>query len=218
MYNLKLILFVFLFVGICVLVFYNYFYVGAFKDRIFLIKNTKEITQTYQETIPINKLFDIYSRKNITIAGNPNGEGLTFIWNMYLPNYIPERIWFTSYSKDKPILRIGDSPQILFNPKMQSLKILVKFKFTQFNNHYPIIELKDIPLQKWNKYIVIIKTNDIQIYINGEIKVHKKIPNPIIINNQDIELGEVNNNIIGSISDFEIIFRPLNNIEVINEF
>lgn len=218
MNNLQLILITFFFLGLLVLVFYNYLYVGRVKERMVLIEDTKEITQIYQETIPLNKLYDIDTRKNITIPGNPNGEGLTFIWNMYMPNFIPERIWFTSYSKDKPLIRIGDSPQIVYNPKNNSLKVMVKFNYTQFNNHYPIIELKDIPLQRWNKFIIVIKTNEVKIFLNGKIKIHKILPNPIIINNQDLEIGEVNNNIIGNISNMEIVYRPLDNFEVRKEF
>lgn len=214
MNNLQLILIVFFFLGLLVLVFYNYLYVGKQTDRQILIKDSKNITQTYQETIPLNKLFDINSRKNITIPGNPNGEGLTFIWNMYMPNFIAERTWFTSYNKDKPIIRIGDSPQIVYNPRENSLKVIVKFKYTEFNHHYPVIELRDIPLQTWNRFIVIISTNTVKIYINGHIKIHKILQNPIVINNDDLNIGEVNNNIIGDISNMEIIFKPLNTNEV----
>lgn len=218
MNNLQLLLGFILGLGILMLVFYNYLYVGRVKDREYLIKDTIDISQKYQETIQLNKLFDIMSRDAITLSGTPEGEGLTFIWNMYIPYYTPERIWFTSYNKDKPILRIGDSPQIIFNPKDASLKIQVKYKSTQFTSHFPIIELKDIPLQKWNRFIVIIKSNEVKVYLNGDIKIHKKLSNPIIINNEDIEIGETNNNIIGKLSDFQIVFKPLNIYEVRKEF
>jgi hypothetical protein len=218
MNNLQILLIILLFIGVLTLIFYNYLYIGRIKERETLIKDTLDITQTFQQTIPLDKLFDLTSRESITLDGIPEGEGLTFIWSMYLPFYTPERIWFTSYDKDKPILRIGDSPQILFNPRDASLKVLVKYKSTQFTTHYPIIELKDIPLQKWNKFIIIIKTNEVKVYLNGEIKIHKKLVNPIIINNDDIHLGEINNNIIGKISDFQILFKPLDVYQVRKEF
>jgi len=218
MNNLLVLLCVIFFLGVLVLIFYNYLYIGRIKEREFLIEDVLNINQTYQETILLNKLFDITSRDSITLSGIPEGEGLTFIWNMYIPFYTPEKIWFSSYDKDKPILRIGDSPQILFNPRDCSIKIQVKYKSTQFTTHYPVIELKDIPLQKWNKFIVIIKSNEVKLYMNSVILIHKKLSNPIMINNNDIELGEVNNNLIGKIKDFEIIFKPLNVYEVKKEF
>jgi hypothetical protein len=218
MNNLQLLLGFILAIGILVLVFYNYLYVGRVKEREYLIRDTLDISQTYQQTIQLNELFDITSRDAITLSGTPEGEGLTFIWNMYIPYYTPERIWFTSYNKDKPILRIGDSPQIVFNPKDASLKVQVKYKSTQFTSHFPVIELKDIPMQKWNRFIVIIKSNEVKVYLNGDTKIHKKLANPIIINNQDIEIGEINNNMIGQIRDFELVFRPLDIYEVRKEF
>jgi hypothetical protein len=54
-------------------------------------------------------------------------------------------------------------------------------------------------MQRWNKFIVIIKSNEVKVYLNGDTKIHKKLANPIIINNEDIEMGEVNNNMIGKI-------------------
>jgi hypothetical protein len=218
MNNLQLLLTFILVLGILILIFYNYLYLGRIKERETLISDILEINQTYQETIPLTKLFDITSREDITLPGSSEGEGLTFIWNMYIPYFTPEKIWFTSYDKDKPLIRIGDSPQILYNPRHNSLKVQVKYKSTQFMTNYPIIELKDIPLQKWNKFIVVIKTNVVKFYINGELKIHKKLVNPLIINNDDINLGEVNNNIIGKISNFEIVFRPLDTYEIKKEF
>lgn len=219
MNNLQVLLGFSIIVAVLILLFYKYLYIGSKdKERKALITDVIDVSQTYQETIPLHKLYDINSRNSITLDGSPEGEGLTFIWNMYIPSFTPENIWFTSYAKDKPLLRIGDTPQILYNPKNNSLKVMVKYKSTQFTSHYPIIELKDIPMQKWNKFIVVIKTNEVKIYINGEIIIHKVLPNPIIINNDDLQLGDINNNIIGKLSDFEIIFRPLNNIEIKKEF
>jgi hypothetical protein len=73
-------------------------------------------------------------------------------------------------------------------------------------------------MQRWNKFIVIIRSNEVKVYLNGDTKIHKKLANPIIINNEDIEMGEVNNNMIGKIRDFELVFRPLDIYEVRKEF
>lgn len=217
MNNLQILLIFIFIIGILILLFYRYLYIGKLNERKTLITDIIDVDQTYQETIPLHKLFDITSRNTLSLPGHPEGEGLTFIWNMYIPSFTPENIWFTSYAKDKPLLKIGDSPQIVYNPKYNSLKLIIKYKSTQFISHYPIIEINDIPMQKWNKFIIILKTNNIKIYINGKIIIHKILPNPIIINNDDIQLGEINNNIIGKLSNFDIIFRPLNNDEVIKE-
>ena len=218
MNNLQLLLVIIIFLTLVLLIFYNYLYRDNIKDSYKLIDDVLDIEQTYQETVPLDKLYDITKRNTLTLSGNPEGEGLTFIWNMFLPFYTMEKIWFTSYDKDKPILRIGESPQIIFNPRESTLKVIVQYKSTQFTTHYPIIELRDIPLQKWNRFVVVVKSNEVKIYLNGEIKINKKLINPIIINNDDITLGDVNNNIIGKISDLRIVYRPLNTFEVRKEF
>jgi len=216
--NILIILFsVILVLGLLVLVFYNYLEVRGIEDRKVLIQGDRKIEQEYAQTIPITDVFDVDSRDNMTLDGIPEGRGLTFKWSMKIPSFIPERTWFTSYGKYKPIVRILDSPCIFYHPKTNSLLVQVKYKKTDFLTKYPVIELKDIPLQRWNNFVVVIKTNQVKVFMNGDLLILKSLPNPIIFNNSDIIIGEVNNNIIGNIRNLEVIFKPLTNVQVKQE-
>ena len=151
----------------------------------------------------------VKNRKSLVAPGH--GHGLSITWNMKIPNTAGEKLWHSIFSKDKPIIRIGDSPQIYYNPKYNVLRVIVKYKESPFYAHYPIIELKNIPLQRWNNYAVVIHNNYVKIYLNKQLVINKKLPNIPEISNSDIIVGEQNNNIIGTISNLRLYFRPYDN-------
>ncbi len=193
-----------------IFVFYEYLYKKGGSDSYTLINGLYTIDQNYESTVPFSKFAG--TRNNIIIPGY--GHGLTFAWTMYLEQVGPDRIWASSYAKDKPIFRIGTSPHIYYNPKYNILKVMVSYKETPFYAHYPVIELKDIQLQRWNKFIVVIQDNRVKIYVNGKLVIDKHLANEPVIESSDIIIGEKFNNIIGKIRDATIYFRPYDNRDV----
>lgn len=196
--------------GGLILIFYNNLYVPGKKKSYVLLPGTQSPSQDFETVIPYSLLAP--DRKSIMLPDY--GYGLTFTWSMYLDQVGPERIWSTSYAKDKPILRIGNSPHILYNPKYNILRVIVNYKETPFYVNYPVIELRDLPLQKWNNYAVVIDGNSVKIYFNGNLVVNKLLANAPVIDSTDIIIGEKYNNFIGKIKDLTVYFRPYNNREI----
>ena len=104
--------------------------------------------------------------------------------------------------------------RLYYNPKYNVLRVIVKYKESPFYSHYPIIELKNIPLQRWNNYIVVLHNNDVKIYLNKKLIVHKSLPNIPEVTSSNIIVGEQNNNIIGEISQLRVYFRPYNSKDI----
>ena len=201
-----------LLLGGLIFVFYEYLYKPASFDNYKLIDGVYEFDQQFESTVPLGKLAP--NRSSLIMSGY--GHGLTFTWAMNLDQVGPERIWATSYSRDKPIVRVGNSPQIYYNPKYNVLKVIVAYKETPFFSHYPVIELRDLPLQAWNKYAVVIEANRVKIYFNGQLVVNKVLANIPVIESTDIIVGERNNNIIGKIQDLKVYYRPYDNRAIKN--
>lgn len=210
MNNLVYLLAGLLLIALLLFVFYDDLFKGGVKTKFDLITDDKVIDQEFEKRFVLSQI--VPDRDNIVLPGY--GEGLTFTWKMFIPNTMGERGWLSNFGKDKPIIRIGDSPHIYYNPKNNVLKVVLKYKDTPFYAHYPVIEIKDIPLQKWNHYTVVINGNDIVIYVNGKQIKNQKLNNIPIISNSDIILGELDNNLIGRIKDFSIHFRPYNTREI----
>jgi hypothetical protein len=210
MNNLIYLLAGILLIALLLMVFYNDLFKSGEVIKYDLISDTKHIDQDFEKRYVLSEI--IPNRDTIIIPGY--GEGLTFAWKMFIPNTMGERGWLSNFNKDKPLIRIGDSPHIYYNPKNNVLKVVLKYKETPFYAHYPVIELKDIPLQTWNHYTVVINGNTVIIYFNGKQVKNHKLNNIPIISNNDIILGEMDNNIIGSIKDFSIHFRPYDTYEI----
>lgn len=198
------LLIILFFIGFMIL-FINFFYKPK-KNVTYhdFITDRMRMNENYEQTEFITDIAD--GRKSIMLDGF--GHGITVSWNMNIPNTMGEQMWHSSFSKDKPIIRIGESPHIYYNPKYNVLRVIVKYKESPFYSHYPIIELKNVPLQRWNNYIVVLHNNDIKIYLNKKLIVHKSLPNIPEVTSSNIIVGEQNNNIIGEISQLRVYFRP----------
>lgn len=210
MNNLVYLLSGVLLIGLLIFVFYDSLFKGGKTIKYDLITDSKTLTQDFEKRYVISEM--IKDRDTLILPGY--GQGLTFTWKMFIPNTMGERGWLSNFGKDKPLIRIGDSPHIYYNPKHNILKVVLKYKETPFYSHYPVIELKDIPLQSWNHYSVVINGNIVIIYFNGKQVKNQKLNNLPIISNNDIILGEMDNNIIGNIKDLTIHFRPYNTYEI----
>jgi hypothetical protein len=199
-----------LLVGGLIFVFYNNLFQPGTQKSYPLIKGSYELTQDFESTIP----YSLLAPNRDSLMMPESGYGLTFTWSMYLESVGPERIWSSSYAKDKPILRIGDSPHIVYNPKYNILKVIVNYKETPFYAHYPVIELRDLQLQTWNHYAVVIDNNKVKIYFNKKLVVNKQLATTPVIDATDIVLGQKFNNMIGKIKDLTVHFKPYDNREM----
>lgn len=205
--KITLLLGIVFFIGFLIL-FISFIYSSDSDIKYYnFINEPLEISQSYENTVFLTNI--VKDRKSLVAPGH--GYGLSITWNMKIPNTAGEKLWHSIFAKDKPIIRIGDSPQIYYNPKYNELRVIVKYKESPFYAHYPIIELKNIPLQRWNNYAVVIHDNYVKIYLNKQLVINKKLPNIPEISNSDIIVGEQNNNIIGTISNLRLYFRPYDN-------
>jgi hypothetical protein len=178
-------------------------------SRLDLITNEKILDRSFNISKSIS---DFIKRDNLSLVNENNTIIIT--WQMYLPNIGGEFYWTSNYNKDKSIIRIGESPHILYNAKENKIKILTKYQYSPFKNHYPIIELEDINLQSWNTYTVYLQNYNVRIYVNGELVLSQKLDNGIIIDdykNSNLLIGELNNNLFGKIRNLSIYLNDLSN-------
>lgn len=176
-------------------------------DRLDLITSEQILDRSFNLSKSIS---DVIKRDKLSLVNENNTIIIT--WQMYLPNIGGEFYWTSNYNKDKPIIRIGTSPHIFYNAKQNKLKILTKYQYSPFDNHYPLIELEDINLQRWNTYTIAIQNYHVRIYVNGELVLSQKLENGIVIDDNktsDLLIGEVNNNLFGKIRNLSIYMSDL---------
>lgn len=210
--NIIIFLSILLLILCCYYIYVTYIKQMITNKEIILLNEEQNVNRYFNKVIPIYKLT---KRNNLALPNNNNS--LIITWDMFLPSVGGEIYWSSNYSKDKPIIKIGDSPQIYYNAKYNKLSIILKYLHSPFNNQFPIIELDNILLQNWNTYTVAVQNNNIKVYVNGEIMINRNFDNLIKIDddkNTDIIIGEVNNNIFGKLNNMKLYINNLSNDEL----
>lgn len=199
-------------------ILYWYFYIkpsktGTYKDyRLSLINSTTKFTNDYSKSYPISTL--INDRTKFIVPGK--GNGITIVLDLYINNISMNASWGSSYRRVKPILQIGESPCIYYTPKTGELSLVMKYRDNPYYSNYPEIKLNDVKLQKWNKYIFVIDNRNVRIYLNGNIIKSRTLDGVPIIYDNEILLGESNNNFNGKVRQLDIYPFPIKPNDISN--
>lgn len=206
--NVIIVLFVALFIFIGA---YFYLTITAKKsnenDVLYLIKDEITLNENfnYEKTV-----LELMKRQNLLLPNNSNT--LIITWQMFLVNTGGEFYWNTNYNKDKSIIRIGNTPHIYYNPRNNKLKVIAAYQYSPFANQYPIIEIENVELQRWNTFTVVFTEGyKVLIYLNGELVLSRHLDNGIKLDTikSNIRIGELNNNIFGKLRDMTIYLNPM---------
>jgi hypothetical protein len=187
---------------------YNFIYVSPqSKNAIILLKKETLFDEDYLNTIQLSNM--ITNRSTLLIPDN--GYGLSFSWDMYIPNIAGSNGWQNKYNIVKPIITMNDSPQIGYNPKRNFLSVTLRYRNNPFYAQFAEIRLDDIKQQTWNNYILVIHDRLVNLYVNGELLVSKFLPSiPVLYDiNSNIILGQKNNNFQGKIKNLILYPLPL---------
>ena len=211
-----------LYVGIIVIVFlflftayYFYYWIPRQSNvntyKIPLITDETIFSEDYNAVITTSTLID---RETLYVP--KLGYGLSFSWEMYIPSQGGNDKWQTNFNHLKPIIKMDDSPIISYHPKKNYLSITVKYRNNPFYAQFAEVKFKDIKLQAWSKYVVVIENRNIKLYINGILVSTKMLPSVIAITSgkSDIHLGELNDNFLGKIKNLYLFPYPLSFDEI----
>ena len=111
-------------VGAYILFNYNQLKKMGTKDHKFLIDSEVILYPEYEKKINLGNFLG--SKKNLIDEGK--GIGISFEWDMYIPNTMSNKGWTSDYNSFKPILLFGDTPQIYYHPKKNLLSFNIKYK------------------------------------------------------------------------------------------
>ena len=111
---------------------------------------------------------------------------------------------------------MNDSPVISYHPKKNYLSITVKYRNNPFYAQFAEVKFKDIKLQVWAKYVLVIENRNIKLYINGILVSTKILPSVIVITDikSELILGQLNDNFLGKIKNLSLIPYPLSFDEI----
>jgi len=203
---------------VCMLIIYlfYYYYIPSISNsslyQVQIINNTEVVfDENYTNTLKMNTLV-----LRDTLYVPKLGYGLSFVWDMYIPSLGGNDKWHHSFNILKPIISMGDSPVISYHPKKNYLSIVVKYRNNPFYVQFAEIKYKEVKLQKWSRYIVVIDNRTLKLYIDNLLVLIKILPSVIVIYDikSSIILGQQNNNFLGKVKNLSLYPYPLSQNEI----
>lgn len=167
-----------------------------------IIKGQQDLTQEFGERMTLGELLGGAQVLNIP----DNGKAITIKLDLHMNSTVSNDGWGSSYLSLKPIIKVGESPALYYSPKDSKLVLVVKYRDNPYYPHYQNIEV-DFPLQKWTSVLITVDNRDVKLYIDGNLVRFVKLDNTAVISNDYsdvISVGQVNNNIQGSIRGLSI--------------
>lgn len=164
-------------------------------------------TVEYDENTEIIKSISSLNGVKYNLFSLGKGYKLEISFMIKIPNTSGSENFHSSYNRDKPIIRFGESPTIYFNHRDNKIKVFIKYvdldmNLNQIDREY-VIEHR-LYLQKWNHILLSINGKNINLVING-INVRSKllhfVPKITTNLNENVVIGQKNNNIIGQLKD-----------------
>ena len=187
---------------IIIIIIYNNKLIFKPKRKISVLETGEAITFK-EDTEIVKSISSIPGISNNNLFAVGMGYKLEIDFMIRIPNTDGSEKFNSLYNVYKPIIRFGNSPQILFNHANNKMKILINFKdYNNFKRNYQIEHR--LHLQKWNHISLIINGKNLNLLINGvNVKNHLLNLWPIISTNlsDNVIIGKKNNNIIGEIKD-----------------
>ena len=208
--DLPIIIAILFLIFLVIVVFYNRFYKEGKKKELYLIRGPTKFDENYEKKIKVSDL--VQDRPNFIL--DDKGYGVTLKWEMYIPNNSGSRFYNSGFDKLKNIITIGESPQVYYHPKKGYLSMIFKYLDNPFYSHYPEIKIDNVPQQRWNKFILVTDNRHVRVYMNGKLEKSLTLPNVLVLDLDEVNLGKTNNNFLGLIKNMVLYPYPLNFKEV----
>ena len=167
------------------------------------------------ETISLDKRFDFLENEDCEKVETE----ISIFMNIKFPYVYSNKSWKSSYKSMKPILQIGDSPIIQYNPFHNYLEIGIAYKGKSVFKKMKYIRIENILLKKWLDFHFVIENRKIKIYQDKKLikyEVLDSVPILDIDKSTIIKFGEYHNNFNGLVNKIIFYRKALTTSEIKN--
>jgi hypothetical protein len=187
-YIFAYVLIVLLLIGVIWFI-YKYFQDKYPKQPMILLNKSQILQKEFNRSFPPSQY----------VLPDPlNGDilGITYGFKLFIEAAAENEDWGRRFDQLKPIIKY--SPGVYYHPSENYLQFSVTIQKSKYaNRSIQTLKVKDVPIQKWLKIIVVYSSNRIKVYFNGILVASRKLENPPILEPKFLYIGEENNNIKG---------------------
>jgi hypothetical protein len=131
------------------------------------------------------------------------GYKFTYSFWLYLKNIPGNGNWNTKYNKTYYILYRFGSPNVIFHPKSNLLRIFMTYKDLESDIVKDYIDIENLSLQQWQNIVIVLDDKKLDVYLNGEINNSLMLKNIPFIYNRPLLIGQKNSNFNGHVAKLE---------------
>jgi hypothetical protein len=193
-------------IGMFVVLFFvlvAFLYYNSTKDYTTLVGDILPLYNNFQQKIPSDMIPPTHSLK------------MTYILWVYIDNNPENSQWFSNFTGDKIIMDKGGSPDVIYLPYSNSIKILMNVKdirqpiqtdnsnnnvysdtaqSLEFKEKKQEIEVQDIKFQQWTQIAIMVNNRYVDVFHNSVLVKSALLENVPILNNKEIILGKPKHN------------------------
>ena len=167
------------------------------------------------EVMSLDKKFDFLENED---CDNIETE-MSIFMNIKFPYVYSNKGWKSSFKNMKPIIQIGNSPIIQYNPYNNYLEIGIAYKGKSVFKKMKYIRIENILLKKWLDFHFVIENRKIKIYQDKKLIKYEMLDSVPILNidkSTIIKFGEYHNNFNGLVNKIIFYRKALTTSEIKN--
>ena len=115
--------------------------------------------------------------------------------------------WKQNYYDDRNLFHKGQNPIISYNPETNFYRIGILTKMEE--EFIEVFEIKNVPFQKWNHFVISLHNRNLDLFLNGELKYSHILKNIPILNDDSLIFGSMKTKVNGSITNVRYFNRYL---------
>lgn len=177
------------------------------KEPIMLLTNTIDVDPTFSKQFSYNEI-------KLPELNKGDALGMTFGFKIFLENAMENEKWGSRFDQLKPI--INYFPSVYYHPYENYLEFGVEIQDNIQMTSYQTVKYVNPPLQKWLNIVAVFSSTRIQIFLDNELIISRKLKNPPIFKLRPLQIGETNNNIKGQYGPMVYFPYPLDINEIPN--
>ena len=195
---------IFISILILFIIWYLFFY-NKIKTTL-IIENPTYIHTSYVKEI-----------SNLDLPESDEGYKFTYSFWVYLKNIPENGNWKSKFDNHYYIIYRFGSPNIIFFPKTNILRIEMTCKNNSSDVVKDYIDIDTLKSQQWQNIVIVLDNKNLDIYLDGILETALNLKNVPFIYKRPLLLGHKNANFNGHIAKLEYFNINLDHNQI-NEF
>lgn len=193
-----------IFIGVIffILIIWYIFFYNSIKSTLIIENPTYIHTKYVKEISPLD------------LPESDEGHKFTYSFWLYLKNIPENGNWKSKFDNKYYLLYRFGSPNVLFFPKTNILRIEMTFKDSTSDVVKEYLEIDTLKAQQWQNIVIVLENKNLDVYLDGILENSLNLKNIPFIYKRPLLLGHKHANFNGHIAKLEYYNMSLDHNQI----